>query len=68
MGKVHRVLVDYSRSTSGEKSPDEVVTCSGAFSMYSQSLLNFIGQKVKLKEYGVGSMNVELTYDVFRVV
>jgi hypothetical protein len=36
--------------------------------MYSQSLLNFIGQKVKLKEYGVGSMNVELTYDVFRVV
>jgi hypothetical protein len=36
--------------------------------MYSQSLLNFIGQEAKLKEYGVGSMNVELTYDDFRVV
>jgi hypothetical protein len=36
--------------------------------MCSQSLLNFIGQEVKLKEHGVGSMNVELTYDVFRVV
>jgi hypothetical protein len=36
--------------------------------MYSQSLLNFIGQEVKLKEYGEGSMNVELTYDVFRNV
>jgi hypothetical protein len=65
---VHRVLVDYSRSTGGQKSVDKVVTCSGAFSMYSQSLLNFIGQEAKLKEYGVGSMNVELTYDDFRVV
>jgi hypothetical protein len=65
MGKVHRVNVDYSRGTSGEKSVDEVVTCSGAFSMYSQSLLNSIGQEVKLKDYSVGSMNVELTYDAF---
>jgi hypothetical protein len=65
---VHRVLVGYSRTTSGRKSIDEAVTCSEVYSMYSQSLLNFIGQEAKLKGYGVGSMNVELTYDVFRVV
>jgi hypothetical protein len=36
--------------------------------MYSRSLLDLIGQEIKLKEYAVGSMNVELTYDVFRDV